>query len=115
MKIELNTSSNYAGGTLGGITTGENVYFRIAIKPVSTIGKCQNTFDFDKNVQLLEAKGRHDPCVLPRAMPIIEAMAAIITGDFCLIQASKKLTANFILNNDNENFKNHSEDDDDGF
>lgn len=85
---------------MGGITTGENVYFRVAIKPVSTIGKNQNTCDFDKNKIILQAKGRHDPCVLPRAMPIIEGMAAIVTGDLCLIQASRKVCVE-ILNDKN--------------
>jgi len=102
-KIELKTSSNNAGGTLGGITTGEIVFFRVAIKPVSTIGKNQNTFDFNKTKQTLQAKGRHDPCVLPRAIPIIEAMAAIVSGDHCLLQAARKLSVDCLLGNLNNN------------
>jgi chorismate synthase len=78
----------------------------VAIKPVSTIGKNQNTYDFDKNKQILQAKGRHDPCVLPRAMPIIEAMAAIVTGDHCLLQAARKLSVENIMNNNNNGKKN---------
>lgn len=71
----------------------------MAIKPVSTIGKNQNTFDFEKKNQILQAKGRHDPCVLPRAMPIIEAMAAIVTGDHCLMQAARKLSVDCLIQN----------------
>jgi chorismate synthase len=88
-KIPLELNSNNSGGTLGGITTGEDVYFKVAIKPVSTISKEQITHDFDGNEKYLKATGRHDPCVLPRAMPIIESMAALVVMDFVLIQASK--------------------------
>jgi chorismate synthase len=87
--VKLNNKTNYSGGTLGGITTGEDVYFRVAIKPVSTIGKEQVTYDYEQNKVSLEAKGRHDPCVLPRAIPIVEAMAALVTIDHCLIQNSR--------------------------
>lgn len=107
-KINLQTRTNNAGGTLGGITTGENVYFKVAIKPVSTIGKNQETYDFDIQNKILEAKGRHDPCVLPRAIPIVESMAALVTGDHCLIQASRKLTVDILNNN---NFKHNHESD----
>jgi chorismate synthase len=89
-KLDLKSKTNFAGGTLGGITTGEIIYFRIAIKPVSTIGKEQLTVDYDNNEQTLTAKGRHDPCVLPRAMPIVEAMSAIVLMDHYLIQATRK-------------------------
>jgi chorismate synthase len=90
LELKLNNETNFSGGTLGGITTGENVYFRVAIKPVSTIGKEQITYDYDHNKVTLEAKGRHDPCVLPRAIPIVEAMAALVTIDHCLMQAARK-------------------------
>lgn len=92
LTTDIKTKTNNAGGILGGITTGENIYFKIAIKPVSTIGKEQSTVDYDSNDQTLTAKGRHDPCVLPRAMPIVEGMAAIIIMDHYLIQASRKFT-----------------------
>jgi chorismate synthase len=86
----LKPTSNNSGGTLGGITTGENVYFKVAIKPVSTISKEQLTCDLEGNSHILKATGRHDPCVLPRAMPIVESMAAIITMDHALIQMARK-------------------------
>ncbi len=83
-KGQIRTRTNNAGGTLGGITTGENIYFRVAFKPVSTIMKKQLTVDkFKKNVGL-EARGRHDPCVLPRAVPIVDAMAALVIMDHLL-------------------------------
>lgn len=77
-------ASNHAGGTLGGISTGEDIYFRVAFKPVSTIRKQQNTLNLDDEEVVLEAEGRHDPCVLPRAVPIVEAMAAIVIMDHYL-------------------------------
>ena len=80
----LSTSTNFCGGILGGITNGQNVYIRVAFKPVSSIGVSQQTASFDGNMVDLELKGRHDPCVLPRAVPIVEAMAAITVMDFIL-------------------------------
>ncbi len=88
-KINLKNKTNNSGGILGGITTGEDVYFKVAIKPVSTISKLQMTSDWSGNESSLKATGRHDPCVLPRAMPIIEAMASIVVMDFVLIQLSR--------------------------
>jgi chorismate synthase len=88
--LNLQNETNYSGGTLGGITTGEDVYFRVAIKPVSTISKEQVTYDYEHNEVKLEAKGRHDPCVLPRAVPIVEGMAALVTIDHCLMQGARK-------------------------
>lgn len=76
--------TNYAGGTLGGISTGEDIYFRVAFKPVSTIGKQQQTLNVANEPVLLEATGRHDPCVLPRAVPIVDAMAALVVMDHLL-------------------------------
>lgn len=82
--------TNNAGGTLGGITSGAPLVFRVAVKPVSTIGKAQpNTVDYNGEVQTLEAKGRHDPCVLPRTPPLIEAMAALVIADFVLLQRTR--------------------------
>lgn len=81
--------TNRAGGTLGGITTGEDLVFRVAFKPVATIRKKQQTVDRDGNPSDLEAPGRHDPCVLPRAVPIVEAMAAIVLVDHLLRHAAR--------------------------
>lgn len=73
--------SNYAGGTLGGISNGEDIYFRVAFKPVSTIYKQQKTVNVQNEEIILEAQGRHDPCVLPRAVPIVDAMTALVIMD----------------------------------
>src|SRR3990167_3034978 len=77
-------TSNNAGGTLGGISTGEDIYFRVAFKPVASISKLQNTITQKNEICTLEAKGRHDPCVLPRAVPIVDAMAALVIMDHYL-------------------------------
>ncbi|HKI50838.1 MAG TPA: chorismate synthase [Geothermobacteraceae bacterium] len=82
----LGTATNHAGGTLGGISSGEPILFRTAFKPVATIGKSQQTADFDGNPVELAAKGRHDPCVVPRAVPIVEAMTALVLLDMALRQ-----------------------------
>jgi chorismate synthase len=82
----LGTTTNFSGGVQGGITNGEPIVFRIAFKPPSTISLPQTTADFDGKVTVLEAKGRHDPCVVPRAVPIVESMAALVIGDFALRQ-----------------------------
>jgi len=76
--------SNHAGGTLGGISTGEDIYFRVAFKPVSTISKQQHTVNLQNEAVILAAEGRHDPCVLPRAVPIVDAMAALVIMDHYL-------------------------------
>ncbi len=85
----LGTVTNYAGGTLGGISSGEPVLFRVAFKPVATIGQSQTTVDFAGKPVTLEAKGRHDPCVLPRAVPIVESMAALVLLDLALRQKTR--------------------------
>lgn len=77
-------ATNRAGGTLGGISTGEDIYFRVAFKPVATIAKSQSTVTVNNEKIELEAAGRHDPCVLPRAVPIVEAMAALVIIDHYL-------------------------------
>jgi chorismate synthase len=82
----LGTTSNNSGGIQGGISNGEPIVFRVAFKPPATIGLAQETVDFDGTTVTLEAKGRHDPCVVPRAVPIVEAMAALVLGDFALRQ-----------------------------
>ena len=90
-KENLGTVSNFSGGIQGGITNGENIVFRVAFKPPATIGLAQQTADFDGKDVTLVAKGRHDPCVVPRAVPIVEAMAALVICDMFLIQAIRKM------------------------
>jgi len=85
----LGTLTNRSGGVQGGISNGEPIYFRVAFKPVATIGQDQATVDFDGQPVVLAAKGRHDPCVVPRAVPIVEAMTALVLMDSCLRQASR--------------------------
>ncbi len=82
----LKIKTNHAGGTLGGISTGEDIYFRVAFKPVSTISKSQQTVNLEHHPVELEATGRHDPCVLPRAVPIVDAMSALVIMDHFLRQ-----------------------------
>jgi len=82
----LGTTTNYSGGVQGGISNGEPIVFRVAIKPVATIGLAQETVDMNGEPTTLEAKGRHDPCVLPRAVPIVEAMTALVLADAALQQ-----------------------------
>ena len=85
----LGTVTNYSGGVQGGITNGEPIIFRVAFKPPATIGKAQKTADFEGNSTILEAKGRHDPCVVPRAVPIVESMAALVIADLALQQRAR--------------------------
>ena len=82
----LGTRTNRSGGVQGGITNGEPIVFRVAFKPPATIGQAQETADFDGQPVTLEARGRHDPCVVPRAVPIVESMAALVLADLVLIQ-----------------------------
>lgn len=83
---QLGTVTNRSGGVQGGISNGEPVYFRVAFKPPATIGQEQETVDYEGNDVVLEAKGRHDPCVVPRAVPIVETMSALVLADLLLIQ-----------------------------
>lgn len=83
----VRTRTNYSGGIQGGISNGQDIYFRVAFKAVPTILREQTTVDKDGNETILKAKGRHDPCVLPRAVPIVEAMAAITILDYLLLAA----------------------------
>jgi chorismate synthase len=77
----VRTRTNHAGGVLGGISNGEDIVFRLAVKPTSTIAKNQHTLTQSGQVTEISAKGRHDPCVLPRAIPIVDAMAALVLID----------------------------------
>ena len=81
---KITTKTNNSGGVQGGISNGQDIYFRVLFKPVATIAKKQETVDIHSNEIELEAKGRHDPCVLPRAVPIVEAMAALTLMDLHL-------------------------------
>jgi chorismate synthase len=78
------TQTNFAGGVVGGISNGEDIYCRIAFKPVSTILKPQQTLDINNQEVVVEGTGRHDPCVLPRAVPVVDAMAALVLIDHYL-------------------------------
>ena len=81
----ISTRSNHSGGIQGGISNGQDIYFRVAFKPVATLLREQPTVDKEGNETMLEVKGRHDPCVLPRAVPVVEAMAAMTILDYYLI------------------------------
>lgn len=81
----IRTATNHSGGIQGGISNGEDIYFRTAFKPTATILQEQTTVDNVGNSATLHAKGRHDPCVLPRAVPIVEAMAAMVILDYIML------------------------------
>lgn len=86
----IRTTTNHAGGTLGGISNGEDIWFSVAFKPPSTIAKAQNTVDRSGQAVDLEAQGRHDPCVVPRAVPIVEAMTCLVLADHLLRNRSAR-------------------------
>lgn len=87
---KVRTRSNNSGGIQGGISNGEDIYFRVAFKPVSTISLPQTSVNIHNQETILQASGRHDPCVLPRAVPIVEAMTALVIMDHYLRQISSK-------------------------
>ena len=87
----IETRTNYSGGIQGGISNGEDIYFRVAFKPVATVLMEQHTVNLDGQDTTLKARGRHDPCVLPRAVPIVEAMAAMTMLDYYLIDRMTQL------------------------
>jgi chorismate synthase len=87
----VSTLTNHSGGVQGGISNGQDIYWRVAFKPIATLLKEQKTIDKDENETVINVKGRHDPCVLPRAVPIVEAMAAIILADHFLMSRLSKL------------------------
>ncbi|MBO4464843.1 MAG: chorismate synthase [Prevotella sp.] len=86
----LNTLTNHSGGIQGGISNGQDIYFCVAFKPVATLLREQQTVDMEGNATTFTAKGRHDPCVLPRAVPVVEAMAAITLLDHYLLSKMSK-------------------------
>ena len=81
----MTTETNHSGGIQGGISNGQDIYFRVAFKPVATLLREQNTVDIHGQATKLTARGRHDACVLPRAVPVVEAMAAITILDAYLV------------------------------
>ncbi len=81
---KISTSSNFSGGIQGGISNGEDIYFRVAFKPVSTVMKDQKSINSYNEEVIIKGKGRHDPCVVPRAVPIVESMAANVITDLYL-------------------------------
>lgn len=87
----ITTATNNSGGIQGGISNGQDIYFRVAFKPVATILQKQDTVDLKGEATVLNAKGRHDPCVLPRAVPIVEAMTAMVLLDNYLLGKSTRL------------------------
>ena len=85
----IRTRTNYSGGVQGGISNGENIVIRVAFKPTATIMKPQETVDDEGKPVVLEGRGRHDPCVLPRAVPMVEAMMALVLVDHALLQRAQ--------------------------
>jgi chorismate synthase len=88
---KIRTKTNLSGGVQGGISNGEDIYFNVAFKPVATIMQDQASVDKNGNEVTVSGKGRHDPCVVPRAVPIVEAMAALVMADFLLRSRNSKL------------------------
>ena len=88
---DFSTKTNLSGGIQGGISNGMDVYFRVAFKPVATILRPQESVDRDGNTITVEGKGRHDPCVLPRAVPVVENLAAFVLADLYLINKLRRV------------------------
>ncbi|ODS77470.1 MAG: chorismate synthase [Cytophagaceae bacterium SCN 52-12] len=88
----VRTRTNFSGGIQGGISNGEDIYFRVAFKPVATIMQDQDSLNKAGETVVVSGKGRHDPCVVPRAVPIVEAMAALVLADFYLRNKTSKIT-----------------------
>jgi chorismate synthase len=85
------TQSNLSGGIQGGISNGMDIYFRVAFKPVATIMSAQQTINSENELTEITGKGRHDPCVVPRAVPIIEAMTALVLADYWLLNKTRRV------------------------
>lgn len=92
----LTTKTNNSGGIQGGISNGAHIYFTVGFKPPATIGQAQSTVTYDETEGVLEAKGRHDPCVVPRAIPIVEAMAALVIMDAVLAQSARSASRSLL-------------------
>ena len=90
---KVHTLTNHSGGIQGGISNGQDIYFRVAFKPVATIMQDQASINEAGKAVTVSGKGRHDPCVVPRAVPIVEAMAALVLADFLLLSKTNKLDA----------------------
>lgn len=88
---DFSTKTNHSGGIQGGITNGMDIYFKVAFKPVATLLQPQESIDKNGNFATLQGKGRHDPCVLPRAVPVVEALAAFVLADMFLINKIRKI------------------------
>lgn len=88
---KIRTKTNHSGGVQGGISNGEDIYFNVAFKPVATIMQDQQSVDKEGNEATVSGKGRHDPCVVPRAVPIVESMAALVLADFLLRARGSRL------------------------
>ncbi len=87
----VKTRTNYSGGVQGGISNGQDIYFNVAFKPVATIMKDQESINTEGENVTVSGKGRHDPCVVPRAVPIVDAMAALVIADYLLISKTNRL------------------------
>jgi chorismate synthase len=87
---KVKTATNNSGGIQGGISNGQDIYMKVAFKPIATLLKEQKTIDKDLKATTVNPKGRHDPCVLPRAVPIVESMAALVLADHYLISKNAK-------------------------
>ncbi|MGY6558689.1 MAG: chorismate synthase [Nitritalea sp.] len=90
---KVKTTTNHSGGIQGGISNGADIYFRVAFKPVATIMQDQQSLNQDGEAVTVSGKGRHDPCVVPRAVPIVEAMAALVLADYLLIKRTNTLAS----------------------
>ena len=88
----VSTKTNFSGGVQGGISNGQDIYFNVAFKPVATLMRDQESIDIQGNKATVSGKGRHDPCVVPRAVPIVESMAALVLADFYLLNKTSNLS-----------------------
>lgn len=88
---KVRTLTNHSGGVQGGITNGEDIVFRVGFKPIPSVMRPQQTVDINGNAKVLEIQGRHDVCVVPRVIPMVEAMAAMVTLDFILLKKCNKI------------------------
>ena len=109
-KPRLTTKTNNSGGIQGGITNGAHIFFTVGFKPPATIGQAQTTAGYDQVDGKLEAKGRHDPCVVPRAVPIVEAMAALVLMDAVLAQGGRALARGLLVGGEGNEDEEESKD-----